>query len=83
MSSRPVAFSAEINPNTPRLWIYHGITMWSVYSLMMLVQIASHRYFRHVWKYDLLVHRTTAVLMLVFASAGVYMIYVYLSTQLF
>jgi hypothetical protein len=77
------ALSVEINEAVPHWWIYHGIIMWTVFSVMMLIQIASHRYFRHVSKCDLLVHRITAGLMLMFIVVGVYMIYVYLTYELF
>ena len=65
------------NPDK-NFWIYHAVVMWFVFNVMLLIQFASHRYYRHKWKYSLIIHIVNACLMLCFSAVSVYFIATYL-----
>lgn len=66
---------------TTHFWIYHGLIMWFVYNVLMLVQIVSHRFLRHEWKLAIKLHVVTAVTMVFLSALGFYFMFAYLGNE--
>lgn len=43
----------------------HGMLMWFAWGVLGLIQLISNRYLKHHWKVSMLLHRSTATIILV------------------
>lgn len=51
-------------PKVPSFFLIHGVVLWLVWSVVALIQIASNRYYKHYWRFNMWMHRIFGVIIL-------------------
>lgn len=44
-------------------WLIHGASMWTSWCLFGFIMLGSNRWFLHYWKYNVMIHITTGILL--------------------